>query len=250
MQRELKRIRGKPMSQQWQDTAPATASTTAPVAEPPLESGDRLTGAEFWQRYMAHPEIKQAELVAGVVYVASPVRFTQHGNPHANLVIWLGVYAAATPYVSVADNVTVKLEEDTTVQPDALLIIDPAHGGQATITDDDYLAGAPELIVEIAASSAAYDLHDKRAAYARSGVREYLVVQMYERRIDWFVLREGQYEPVQPDGHGILRGTVFPGLWLDTAAFWNGDIAAMLARAQKGLSTPDHAAFVARLQQS
>ncbi len=106
-----------------------------------------------------------------------------------------------------------------------------------------------QLIIEIAASSAAYDLHDKKRAYARNGVREYLVVQIYEKRVDWFVWREGVYETLSPDEQGILRSEIFPGLWLSPAAVWDDDLAAMLALLQKGLASPEHEDFVIRLQQ-
>ena len=214
---------------------------------PPLQAGDRLSRAEFEQRYHAHPKIKKAELVEGVVYVVSPVRFKQHGFPHGRIVTWLGVYLAATPSVSLGDNTTVRLDFENEVQPDALLRLEPAHGGQSRVTEDDYLEGPPELIVEIAASSAAYDLHDKHRVYARDGVQEYLALQVYEQRVDWFVLREGVYETLTPDDGGVLRSQVFPGLWLQAAAFWSGDLAAMLETLREGLASPDHAAFVARL---
>jgi Uma2 family endonuclease len=110
------------------------------------------------------------------------------------------------------------------------------------------LEGPPELVIEIAASSAAYDLHDKRRVYARNGVQEYLAVQMYEQRVDWFVLREGGYETLTPEADGVLRSQVFPGLWLQPAALWSGDLAAMLAVLQEGLAAPEHTAFLARLQ--
>lgn len=214
----------------------------------PFNSGDRLSRAEFERRYQAHPEIKIAELVEGVVYVISAIRVKQHGIPHAHIVTWLGNYSAATSGVILADNTTVRLDFENEVQPDALLWLDPARGGRSHITEDGYLEGPPELVVEVAASSAAYDLHDKRRAYARNGVREYLAVQMYEQRIDWFALREGVYEPIEPDANGVLYSEVFPGLWLQPSAFWEGDLAAMLAVLQQGLVTPEHAAFVARLQ--
>ncbi len=47
---------------------------------PILENGDRLTRTEFERRYQVLPEVKKAELVEGVVYMASPVRYQQHGN--------------------------------------------------------------------------------------------------------------------------------------------------------------------------
>jgi Uma2 family endonuclease len=214
----------------------------------PLLSGDRLNRAEFERRYMAHPELKKAELIEGVVYVASPVRFEQHARPHYTLIAWLGMYQAATPGVVGADNATVRLDFENEVQPDALLRLPPELGGRSRVAPDDYLEGPPELIVEVAASSAAYDLHDKRRAYARNGVQEYLALQIYEQRVDWFALREGVYALLAPDAQGLLRSEAFPGLWLDQAAFWRADLAALLAVLQRGLATPEHAAFADRLR--
>jgi len=223
---------------------------SVPSPVPPLNPGDRLSRAEFERRYQAHPEIKKAELIEGVVYMPTPVRFEEHGRPHSNIITWLGVYCAATPGTSVGDNATVRLDFENEVQPDALLRLDPEHGGRSRVTEDDYLEGPPELIVEIASSSAAYDLHVKRRVYARSGVQEYLAVQMYEQRVDWFILREGVYETLTPDENGVLRSEVFPGLWLQPEALWSGDLAAMLEVLQQGLASPEHAAFVERLRTS
>ncbi len=217
---------------------------------PPLNPGDRLSRAEFERRYEAHPEIKKAELIEGEVYVPSPVRFEQHGEPHSWVIIWLGVYVAATPGVRIGDNVTVRLEPDDEAQPDVLLRLDPAQGGRSRLTEDDYVEGPPELIVEIAASSADHDLRAKRQVHQQNGVLEYLVAQVSERRVDWFALREGVYESLTPDESGVLRSEVFPGLWLQPAALWSGDLAAMLATLQQGLASPEHAAFVERLQKT
>ena len=215
---------------------------------PPLRSGDRLTRREFERRYAAHPEIKKAELIEGRVYVSSPVRFATHGQPHAAILTWLGTYSAFTPGVGVADNATVRLDAINEPQPDAQLRIEPAASGHSRLDADDYVAGAPELIVEIAASSVSYDLHDKLRAYRRNGVNEYLVWRVRERRFDWFVLAEEDYVPLAPDSSGILRSNLFPGLWLDLGALLAGDVARVLATLRRALEAPEHAAFVARLQ--
>jgi Uma2 family endonuclease len=222
---------------------------TAPIEPPPLNSGDRLSRVEFEQRYDAHPEIKKAELIEGVVYMPSPIRHKQHGKPHAQIITWLGNYVASTPGTDLSDNATIRLDFENEPQPDALLRVESELGGQSNSTEDDYIEGPPELIVEIAASSASYDMHDKRRAYARNGVQEYLVVQMYEQRIDWFALREGVYESLEPDEKGILRSEVFPGLWLQPKALWSGDLAEMLAVLQEGLAAPKHVDFIKQLQQ-
>jgi Uma2 family endonuclease len=216
---------------------------------PPLNAGDRLSRAEFERRYQAMPDVNKAELIEGIVYMPSPVHFHQHGQPHSDIIGWLALYRAATPGVVVGDNTTVRLDNENEVQPDALLRLETTLGGCSHVTEDDYLAGSPELIVEIAASSAAYDLHSKRRVYARNSVQEYLVAQAYEQRVDWFVLRESVYQPLQPDAGGILRSEVFPGLWLPVEALWAGDLAAMLRVLQQGLVSPEHTAYAADLQQ-
>lgn len=189
---------------------------------PPLEGGDRLSRDEFeWRYHAAH--VKKAELVEGVVYVASPVRSKSHGQPHGRLVTWLGVYEAATPGVDLNDNATVRLDLDNEPQPDALLRIEV--GGQSRITNDDYVEGAPEFIAEVAASSAAYDLHDKKRAYQRNSVQEYLVWQVFEQKLDWFRLQDGNYVSLQPDVNGVVRSSVFPGLWLKVSALLAGNMA-------------------------
>jgi Uma2 family endonuclease len=194
----------------------------------PLESGDRLTRAEFHRRYCARPDIGRAELVEGVVYVASPTRFSVHGWQHGGMVTWAGAYVARTPGVQLAVETTVFLDAETEVKPDAILFRDPPAGSIA-IDEEGYLIGAPELVIEVAASSASYDLHDKMEAYRRAGVQEYIAWQVYERRIDWFRLREGQYGRLEPDVQGIIASEVFPGLRLDVAKMLARDYAGVLA---------------------
>ena len=214
----------------------------------PLENGDRLSRAEFERRYTARPDLKKAELIEGVVYMPSPVRAAGHAEPHAAVLGWLVTYCASTPGVRAADNATVRLDLDNEPQPDALLRIVAAAGGRTIMTADDYIDGAPELVVEVAASSAAIDLHDKLRAYRRNGVQEYLVWRVLERQIDWFVLSDGEYRPLAATAGGMLESRVFPGLRLAVDALLHGDIAGVLAELRKGLSIPAHAEFVEHLR--
>ncbi|WP_224408767.1 Uma2 family endonuclease [Oscillatoria salina] len=210
----------------------------------PLENGDRLTRQEFERRYQAMPHLKKAELIEGVVYMGSPVRIT-HGNPHAHIMGWLFNYSLATPGVQVADNTTVRLDFDNEPQPDALLRI--AREGQSTISEDGYLEGAPELIVEIATSSASYDLRDKLQVYRRNRCCEYLVWQVADRRFDWFQWQAGEYLTLSPDPEGIIRSQVFPGLWLSVEALLNGDLVEVRRVLEIGLATTEHATFLRQL---
>ncbi len=213
---------------------------------PPLENGDRLTRSEFERRYGAMPQIKKAELVEGEVRMPSPVEVS-HAKSHAEVMTWLGVYCAATPGVQASDNATVRLDAENEVQPDALLRI--ASGGRSRISPDDYVDGPPELVVEIASSSAAIDMHMKLRVYRRTEVQEYLVWQVLDPKIEWFDLQEGNYVPLAPGEQGVIHSRVFPGLRLNVAATLAGDLATVLAELQRGLTSEEHTTFAASLAQ-
>jgi Uma2 family endonuclease len=191
---------------------------------PPLESGDRMTRFEFERRYEASLPSVRAELIEGVVYVSSPVSLA-HGDDHSDLAAWLGVYRALTPGVRTSDNSTIRLDLDNEPQPDLhLRYISSTRNRQ----EDRYLAGPPELVVEVAATSASIDLRDKFRAYQRNGVQEYIVWRVYDRVLDWFALEGGVYVPLTPDSAGVIHSRVFPGLRLAVQAFLEGDMETVI----------------------
>lgn len=214
---------------------------------PPLENGERLSREEFERRYDAMPGLKKAELIEGIVHMPSPVRLDQHAGPHFDLIGWLVNYKWSTPGVRGADNVSIRLDIGNMPQPDACLFIEPARGGQARISEDDYVEGTPELVAEVAASSASYDLHEKLEVYRRHRVLEYVVWRVQDREIDWFVVRRGRFVKLPLDEQGLYRSKAFPGLWLDPGGLIRGDTAALRRALDFGLAQPDHARFVARL---
>jgi len=224
----------------------SAAESPTPAHVPELHAGDRLPRAEFERRYAAMPHVKKAELIEGVVYMPSPVSL-EHGAPHFDVIAWLGLYRSATPGVDGFDNTTVRLDLENEPQPDTCLRIRPECGGQSR-DSDNYIRGAPELIAEVAASSVSYDLHDKLRAYQRNGVVEYVVWRVWDRAIDWLVLRDDRYAPLPLSAAGYYQSTVFPGLWLDPAAMLRGDLAQVMAVLQAGLASPEHAEFVSRLR--
>jgi Uma2 family endonuclease len=234
------------------ETLTETMVTTAPpvffqTAPPPLENGDRLNRAEFARRYEAMPHIKKAELIKGKVFMASPVRISVHGIQHSQIIGWLFIYQVATPGLLLGDNSTLRIDDDNEPQPDAVLFIDETHSGGASISADGYLEGAPELIVEIAASTVSYDLHDKLDTYQNAGVREYVVWRVYDHEIDWFALENEKYVRLTANATGLLASRIFPGLWLNANALLNGDLARVVSDLQAGLATPEHAAFIQQL---
>ncbi|NHZ71881.1 MAG: Uma2 family endonuclease [Aquificales bacterium] len=217
-------------------------------ATPSLEQGDRLIRREFERRYEAMPHLKKAELIEGVVHMSSPVSLVSHGFPHGQIMTFLGVYYAATPGVIFGDNASVLLDSANEVQPDALLRLDENSGGQSSMNEKGYVVGAPELIIEIAASSVSYDMYDKFKVYQRNGVQEYVVWQIYDKRLDWFVLKDEAYVPLRPDEDGVICSRSFPGLQLAVTALLTGDMKGVLDTLQQGLASKEHAEFSSRLQ--
>jgi Uma2 family endonuclease len=198
-----------------------------PKVRPTLESGDRMTAAEFMRRYEACPDLHRVELIEGVVYMPSPIRTSVHGRQHGYVVTWLSSYCLRHAGLELVPTPTVRLDPDNTVEPD--LVLRKLEGGTSNEASDGYLDGAPELVVEIAASSRSRDLHDKLNAYRRNGVREYIVWRTEDGAIDWFELVEGAYQRREPDVAGIIASVQFPGLRLDVPAILAGDLAKVAA---------------------
>ena len=228
------------------DVGPDAGRPRSARRAPALENGDRLTRCEFERRYAARPDLEKVELIEGVVYMPSPVRLV-HAGPHAMIEAVLLVYTASTPRVRGANNATVRLDLDNEPQPDVLLYIEEEAGGQSRVSDDGYLEGAPELVVEVAVSSASIDMHDKLRVYRRNGVREYVVWRTHEQRIDWFELADGEYRPLSSDDGGVIHSRIFPGLRLDAGALLKEDLAGALTELERGVGSPEHRRFVDRL---
>lgn len=239
-----------------------TKDNGKPEAIPPLRDGDRMDADEFMRRYAADKSVARAELIMGVVYINArrnpddplggempPISNGFHGVPHLRIGGWLCVYEASTPGVEGSNPTTVQSpSNDDRPEPDVLLRILPECGGATKRDENDYLVGAPELIVEVSRASASYDLGAKRESYEKNGVKEYLVWRTEDAEIEWFALKKKKYVALKPHADGTLRSEQFPGLWLDVPALLAGDMAKVLATLQQGIASAEHAAFVAKLQ--
>ncbi len=211
---------------------------------PSLRAGDRMSREEFLWRWEAHPEIKFAELVGGVVTMPAALG-GDHGDADAHVTGWLTYYAAFTPGVQTSSNATTLMIDDAP-QPDIHLRILPDFGGQ-TGREGKLISGAPELVVEVCDSSTSYDLKEKYELYQQANAREYLVVLLTENEVRWHRRGPAGFERFGPGKDGIHRSQCFPGLWLDAAALLQGDMQRVFAVVQEGLATPEHEALVQRL---
>lgn len=177
--------------------------------------------------------------------MASPVH-RLHAIYHLKLAVVIGHYEGDTPGVEAADNHTAILGREGEPQPDLTLRLLPEYGGQSRCDDDKCLIGPPELVVEVAHSSVAFDLSEKKTDYFRAGVQEYVVFSIEEKELHWFHFPSRRQ--LKPDANGISRSRIFPGLWINGPALVERNTRALTATVQQGLASPEHAAFVRKLQ--
>jgi Uma2 family endonuclease len=213
---------------------------------PPVENGDRLDQKTFHERYESMAEHVHAELIGGIVYMASPQKLP-HSKTTTLVGRWLDEYEEHTLGTECYAGASNILGADSQPEPDHCLLILPECGGQSSKTKKGYLKGAPELIVETSETTESRDLHQKKADYEKAGVREYVVAALRSQKVFWFILRAGKFAPLKPGPDGIFRSRIFPGLWLDADALLRRDRKAILAGLARGLATPEHEAFVAKL---
>jgi hypothetical protein len=213
---------------------------------PPLKNGEHLDQKTFHERYEAMPEHVRAELIGGTVFLTSH-RKASHGRASADLNSWIAQHNFATPGTDCVDNATHILGTESEPEPDSSLFILPECGGQIDENESGYLTGPPDLLAEIGESTESIDLHAKKADYEKAGVREYIVASLPRQNVFWFVRTRGKFKEIAPDGDGIHRSQIFPGLWLDPVALVRRNTKRLLAVLEKGLGSPEHAEFVKKL---
>jgi hypothetical protein len=224
-----------------------TGNSRPAAAVPQLLNGDHLTVPEFERRYEAMPEIKFAELIEGIVVMSPPIS-NLHSGSHGMLAGLLDHYAWATPGTDSDICGSLRLDGQNEYQPDVMLRVKSGPLARCKVAPDGLFEGGPELVGEIAVSSAGYDLHEKKSVYQRSLVREYFVWRVLDSRVDWFALEDGQYAVLKPRSDGVICSRAFPGFWLDVRGLLTGDRQKLRRTLDKGLKSAAHRAFVGRLR--
>jgi Uma2 family endonuclease len=216
---------------------------------PLLLNGDHLSVPEFERRSEAMADDGNAELIEGMV-IMSPAISDDHGKANSLPDRLLGHYAASTPGLAVGVNTSIRLDGRNEYQPDVILRIASGKMARTKTGSTGVLEGRPELVVEISLSSAAYDLHEKKAVYQRNQISEYFVWEVMDSRIHWFALEEGEYVRLVGKFDGVICSRVFPGLWLDIPALLAGNDRKAFRVVTRGLKSAEHRAFVKKLAKS
>ena len=207
-------------------------------ADPLLPPGARLSRSEFHSRYERTAPGFHAELIGGVIYPRDPGHGTiRHGRTAFLVSGWAVQYERRTPGTQGCVRPTVLLGPEAEPEPDFIM---RKRTPELDAAEGEWVTGGPELVAEIADHTLARDLGPKLRDYQANGVIEYLVVDVRDRAVRWFVRDEDDlYVDLAPDADGLLKGRVFPGLWLDPAALFAENLADLEAAVVKGVAERD-----------
>jgi len=158
----------------------------------PKATGHRFTYADYRQ----WPGDERWELIDGVAYAMAPAPTIAHQSVVLTIAGQIDDALDGTPCRTLIAPVDVLLptadeaddQTTTVVQPDILVICDPAK-----VTENN-IRGAPDWIIEVLSpATARHDHLTKRALYERAGVREYWLVHPVDRLITLYRLKDGRY---------------------------------------------------------
>jgi Uma2 family endonuclease len=146
--------------------------------------------------YLAWPEDVRYELIDGIAYAMSPASTVSHQEVLLELSRQVDEALDDTACRVLIAPLDVRLPSgdeadaaaDTVVQPDLLVVCDPAR------IDERGVRGAPDWIIEVLSpATAAHDQVVKRDLYERAGVREYWLVHPTDRIVTVYRLENGRY---------------------------------------------------------
>jgi Uma2 family endonuclease len=152
---------------------------------------------------------KQYELVHGDVHLTPPPT-TRHQFVLRNLTESLLHYLAKNPRGELAfAPLDVRLGEDTALQPDLIFV----SSSRADIIQEDFIAGTPDLVVEIlSTSTAAHDRARKLPIYADAGVPEVWLIDSQAKTVEVLRLQGKKYfVEATHAGDQVLASNLFPG---------------------------------------
>ncbi len=150
------------------------------------------------------------EIIEGELYMSpapEPIHQEYGGEMFAALRDFGKKHNAGKAYMAPIDVILFDLA--TPVQPDVLFICKE----RLHVVKKGRIEGAPDVVVEVLSpSNWLIDRREKFQAYAKSGVREYWIVNPLARTIELFVLRENRYELIGKYGDGeTVRSEVLSG---------------------------------------
>lgn len=162
--------------------------------------------------YRLVPDGQKADLLDGVIYLASP-DMRRSSKLNVFLTSLMSMYASAKGLGEVdASRYAFNLSETYSPEPDVAYV----SNKRRTILTESGGRGAPDIAVEIVArESRDRDYGIKKQTYERAEVKEYWIVDPFQRRMEFHRLHRGRYRLVPLERNRIFRSKVLSGFWLD-----------------------------------
>jgi len=180
------------------------------VPSSPLSpDSDLVTVEEF---YCLVPDGQKADLIDGVIYLASPD--TRRSDRLGGFIKFLMQgYAAVQGLGEVyGSRFAFELSQFRAPEPDAAFV----RTERLHLVNERRMVGGPDIAVEIVSrESRQRDYGEKKQFYADAGVSEYWIIDPLQQRVEFHRLRAGRYEPVPLEQNRIFRSAVLEGFWLD-----------------------------------
>ena len=172
-----------------------------------------------YRDYLTWPPERRCELINGLPYAMAPAPSPLHQEVVGEIYRQLANALEGRPCRPLIAPVDVRLprggerdeEIDTVVQPDVLVVCDHKK------LDLKGVRGAPDLVVEVVSPQSAFHDHQrKRELYERAGVREYWIVDPWERLVYIYRLSEtGSYgKPTVAPLEGEMEVSILDGVRL------------------------------------
>jgi Uma2 family endonuclease len=173
--------------------------------------------------YLAWPEDARYELIDGVAYAMAPAPTRIHQRVVGELFRQVANALQGKPCQSFVAPFDVRLPRageadeavDTVVQPDVLVVCDPAK------VDERGVRGAPDWVAEVLSpATAGHDQIVKLAAYEQAGVPEYWLLHPTDRVLTVYRLEAGRYgRPEIREMQGAVPIGVLADVTIDFALF-------------------------------
>jgi Uma2 family endonuclease len=165
------------------------------------------------------PDGQKADLIDGVIYLASPENIEHHRlNIWLIRLLWDYIDARRIVGEFFSSRIAFRLDKRESPEPDIAFV-----AGQTAhlLINWGYVEGPPDWAAEIVSpESIDRDYHEKRLQYERYGVREYWIIDPLEQKmIAYRRARDGKYKEVRPR-KGIVTSKVIPGFWVRPEWLW------------------------------
>jgi Uma2 family endonuclease len=180
------------------------------MAPPNRDAEDLVSVEEF---YRLVPDGQKADLIDGVIYMASPD--SRRANTLTGFVHWLVkgfVEARQTGGDVFFSRYACRLGEFHAPEPD-VGYVRPERVG---LVEEGGLRGAPDIAVEIVSRESRHrDYDDKRRLYEEAGVSEYWIIDPIQKRVEFLVLEERRYRLAPLEQNRVFRSRALSGFWID-----------------------------------